>query len=316
MQRMPSLSIVVEWENAKNSDFGRGRAMLSALSDQLQGLQDELPAPPELILVFDEEDGSAVDLRDRLAGGILDRFPGTVRMASSRALDYYQQKNFGAQLAKHNAILLVDCDVIPCGGWLRHLLNCYVEEQADVVCGATHMEQKTLYEKAFALFWFFPLASEMHHRGKASYFFANNVLFRADLLKSTPFPECPLVRGKCVLLARTLVASSRSIYCEPNAKVIHPPPNGLAHFIKRALCSGQDSAVMSADRGLRAAFRRCRWQIKNAAKRIVHHRHEVELAPWGIPAAVGIAASYFGLEFIGETIGLINPHVIRKHLRV
>src|SRR4029450_6811764 len=109
MQRMPSLSIVVEWENAKNSDFGRGRAMLSALSDQLRGLQDELPTPPELILVFDEEDGSAVDLRDRLAG-MLARFPGTVRMANSRALDYYQQKNFGAQLAKHNAILLVDCD--------------------------------------------------------------------------------------------------------------------------------------------------------------------------------------------------------------
>jgi hypothetical protein len=274
------------------------------------------PAPPELILVFDEEDGSAVDLRDRLAD-VLAGFPGTVRMASSRALDYYQQKNFGAQLAKHNAILLADCDIIPCGGWLRHLLNCYVEEQADVVCGATHMEQRTVYEKAFALFWFFPLASEMHQRSKASYFFANNVLFRADLLKSTPFPESPLlVRGNAELLARRLVASSRSIYREPNAKVIHPTPDGLAHFIKRALCSGQDSAVMNADRGLRAAFQRCRWQIKKAAKRIIHHRHDVGLAPWGIPAAVGIAASYFSLELIGETISLINPHFIRKNLRV
>jgi glycosyl transferase family 2 len=75
-------------------------------------------------------------------------------MAPCRGLDYYQQKNFGAQQAKHEAILLVDCDIIPCNGWLRNLLECYVEEQADMMCGATHMEQRTLYEKAFALFWF------------------------------------------------------------------------------------------------------------------------------------------------------------------
>jgi hypothetical protein len=94
-----------------------------------------------------------------------------------------------------------------------------------------------------ALSWFFPLPSECISC-KASHFWANNVLFRANLLKRTPFPECLLVRGNADLLARTLIASGRSMYWEPNAKVIHPPPNGLAHFIKDALCKGQDDAAM------------------------------------------------------------------------
>jgi glycosyltransferase involved in cell wall biosynthesis len=310
LQNMPSLSIVVEWEQTNNSDFHRGLKMLSSIADQLRNLPNPLPTAPELILVRDEDDGNP-SLANALAG-----FPGSVSVVPCENLDYYEQKNLGAQQAKHEAILLVDCDIIPCSGWLQNLLDCYVEERADVVCGATHMESRSIYEKAFAAFWFFPLASEMPPRGTTSLFFANNVLFRAEILKSTPFPNAPLVRGKCLLLAEKLLQDRRSIYLEPSAKVIHPPPNGIAHFVKRALCSGQDNFVMETDRGLLGGFRRFCWQTMVAAKRIVSHRHEVGLGPLGVVGAAGIAASYFTLEFVGEAISVVSPHFIRKKFRV
>ena len=183
-------------------------------------------------------------------------------------------------------------------------------------CGATDMETRSLCEKAFAAFWFFPLASEMPPRSTTSHFFANNVLFRAEVLKNTPFPDVPLVRGKCTLLAEKLLKDHRSIYLAPSSKVIHPPPKGIAHFMKRALCSGQDNVVMETDRGLRDAFRRFRWQIKGAAKRIISHRHEVDLGPFGVVGAAGIAASYITLQLVGEAISLISPQSIRENFRV
>jgi Glycosyl transferase family 2 len=315
LQDLTSLSIVVEWENAKNSDFQRGRAMLSVLIDQLQSLSRARAAAFELILVYDGDEASVETIIASLQD-ITTRFPGTVTMAPCHGLDYYQQKNFGAQRAKYESILFVDCDIVPCPGWLQNLLDCYVEEGADVVGGATHMETRSLYEKAFAVFWFFPLASEVHQRGPASYFYANNVIFRADVFKNMPYPDSNLVRGQCVLLARKLLAHHHSIYSEPSAKVLHPPPNGLRHYIKRALCAGQDRVAGEAPLGLSGAFRQCYWEIRKAVKRIVAHRREVELSPLGVVGAMGIGASYFGLEFVGQVISFMNPNLLREKFRV
>jgi hypothetical protein len=324
LRDMPSLSIVVEWENAKNSDFQRGRAMLRSLIDQLRGLSSELPAAPELILVYDADEGAPEGIMAGL-GDVTAGFPGPVTMAPCHRLDYYEQKNFGAQRAKHEAILFLDCDVVPCRGWLQNLLDCYVQEGADVVGGATHMEKRSTYEKAFAAFWFFPLAGEAQKRRASSHFFANNVLFRAEIFKSRPFPKSSLVRGQCTLLAEKLLADHHSIYLEPSARVIHPPPNGLAHFVKRALCAGHDKVALKLEHRYRtgtvfrllagAIVRFCR-EVKAAAKSVILHRREVELGSLQIAGAMGIAVSYVCLELVGETISLINPHFIRKHFRV
>jgi glycosyltransferase involved in cell wall biosynthesis len=315
MQKIPSLSIIIEWENAKNADARRGRAMLAALTAQLLALAQEQPVIVELILIHDAAETDPAVMEADLKP-IVASFPGSVMFAPCHDLDYYEQKNFGAGLARHDAILLLDCDVVPTPNWLRNLLDCYVAEGADLVCGATHMEQRTLYEKAFALFWFFPLASEVTQRRQTNRFFANNVVIRAEMLKSRPFPTSRLVRGKCRLLAETLIADQRVLMLEPTAKVIHPPPNGLRHFIKRALCSGHDDAMNNGYDGLRPAFWRYRSQLKHAARRILDHRREVDLGRLGAVSAIAVAAAYYGLIFTGEAISQINPHIIRNRLRV
>lgn len=315
MEKHPSLSIIVEWENAKSADVNRGLAMLEVLVSQLKELSTDLPAPSEMILVHDAEDDGSRDIAKIVAPLVAD-FPGTVKFAPCHGLDYYEQKNFGARQATNDAILLIDCDIVPCPSWLRNLLDCFAAEKADVVCGATHLEQTSLYQKAFALFWFFPLPSENPHRRRTNRFFANNVLFRADLLKQMPFPTCDLVRGKCVLLADLLLAQNRLLMLEPAAKVIHPPPNGLAHFIKRALCAGQDNALLNNYDGPRTALRRYRQRMEKAIRRIRTHRREVNLSFLGMAGAIFIAVAYFGFVFTGEVISLYNRTIIREHLRV
>jgi glycosyltransferase involved in cell wall biosynthesis len=314
MQKIPSLSIVVEWENAKNADARRGRAMLSALTDQLLTLSTEQPVTAELILVHDAEETDSAEIAADLTP-VVAAFPGPVTFAPCRDLDYYEQKNFGARQARNEAILLIDCDVIPTPGYLRNLLDCYIAEHADVVCGATLMEQRTLYEKAFAL-WFFPLASEIAAQRRISRFYANNVLFRGAVLRAKPFPAGDLVRGRCRLLADRLVADQHVLMREPTAKVMHPAPNGLTHFVKRALCHGHDDALKNYYDGFRHAAWRYRGQMKWVTNRIIARRGEVGLGRLGAAGAICIAMAYFGLIFAGEAISLVNPHLIRDRLRV
>ena len=105
--------------------------MLSSIADQLQNLSNHLPTALELILVHDEDRGNSEESIASVAIALVG-FPGSVSTVPCKKLDYYEQKTLGAQRAKHEAILLVDCDIIPCSGWLQNLVACYVEERADV----------------------------------------------------------------------------------------------------------------------------------------------------------------------------------------
>ncbi|MDP9127187.1 MAG: glycosyltransferase family 2 protein [Pseudomonadota bacterium] len=315
LMSMPSLSIVMEWENAKNSDVQRGFATLSALAQQVRALRNASSVPPELLLIHDEAAVSGQSMRERLESAAAG-FPGAVRIFSTRGLDYYQQKNFGAQKAVNDVVLFVDCDVVLTADWLERLLKCYVEEGADVVCGATHMEQRSVYEKSFAAFWFFPLASELGGRQRTSAFFANNVLFRSAVIKSLPFPDAPLVRGKCVLLSDQLRQRQYSMFIEPAASVLHPPPDGFLHFVKRALCAGHDNLAMTDHRGLRHSFWRFRAQLRAAISRIRLHRKEVGLSRGASVLAYATAGAYIGLAFLGEAISLYRSDWIYKYFRV
>lgn len=311
----PSISVVVEWENAKNSELGRARAMLGALAEQVRALSNRFAGPAELILVHDAEEASAAEILAEVRATVGD-FPGRVEVLPCHDLDYYQQKNLGAATARNQAILFLDSDIVPEDGWLETLLTCLVEEDADVACGATHLDMGTTFERAFAAFWFFPLPSEVQGRRRSDHFFANNVVFRAETLKAFPFPDVPLVRGKCLVLARTLLSHGKTIFIEPAARVAHPPPNGAWHFVKRALCSGHDNVFLREDKGPGGALRRLKGQLKGAASRIFKHRTEVELSVPGAILSLTIAAGYYVLEFLGDLVTLAWPGLIRENLRV
>jgi glycosyltransferase involved in cell wall biosynthesis len=314
----PKLSVVIEWENTRNSNKSRGQEMLRRLFRQLTAVQERFPSPPEVILVHDAKDGRAAGLLADIAAG-QSKFCGSLRTFPCAGLDYYDQKNLGALEARGDAILFVDSDVIPEEGWVEALLQCYSEEEADVVAGTTYIHGSSLYERAFSLFWFFPMEADCRglSRTRAESFFANNVLFRAATFRALTFPDAPLVRGRCWMLADKMSKSGQLIINEPRARTQHPAPNGLKHFVCRALCEGQDNAQSLGRKGrLITAFNRFVGHVIRSCKKIAVRYPEVRISRSGVLAAMFIAVAYYGVALCGELITAVYPQFVRRNLRV
>ena len=314
----PALSVVIEWENVKNSESNRATLMLRTLVHQLDAERARFGGSPELIFVHDAEETTATEILKSVEPEISE-FSGTVKTVPVEKLDYYQQKTLGASQSSGDAILFVDSDVIPAPNWLSNLLECYFAENADVVCGTTCITTNSLYSKAFALFWFFPLASDGGARRRTNHFFANNVLFRASVFRAHPFPDSDLVRGTCINLARILGEHQKSIFIEPKAFVDHPPPNGAKHFINRALCQGHDNVLMDERSSLFRAVKRSAGRFVNSSRRIFTRHSEVGMSVVSAPAALCIATAYNVIELAGEVFTLASGperHLIRENCRV
>ena len=131
---------------------------------------------------------------------------------------------------------------MPEPGWLAALIEPFRDPKIEVAGGNTYIDPANLYSKAFALFWFFPLRSSGGGLTPSDRFFANNVVFRRDLFLAYRFPDLPLLRGQCWALAEALQRDGHRIYIQNEARVSHPPPNGLQHYARRALCEGHDNA--------------------------------------------------------------------------
>lgn len=322
---LPSVSVVIEWENARLSELGRARRMLAALAEQLAALEERMNAPPELIVLHDQD---AVDPA-LIIGCVEEAFGDPPRIAlrtvPTDGAGYYAQKNRGAEMASRELVLFLDSDVVPEPGWLAALLEGFSDPRVGVACGNTYVEPEGFAAKAFALFWFFPLRSAVPADAapvESEHFFANNVAFRRELFLSYRFPDLPMLRGQCVALARRLRQDGHSILIDRRARVSHPPPNGFSHFVRRALCEGHDAVQQDRLRGggryghgLGTPYRFARsvWQ---AGRRILGHRREVGLGPVGAAAAFGMAVGYYGLCVVGEVLGRVSPETVRRRLAV
>jgi hypothetical protein len=311
-----TFSVIIEWENAKLSEFGRARRMLEALAAQTRELERELWRPRDLVILYDP---AAVDRRslEAVAGeamGVLPRLQ--IKLVAAGGLRYYELKNFGATQTDAELIVFLDSDVIPEAGWLRRLLEPLTEDGVDVVAGDSHVSLDTLYSKAFALFWVFPLRAVSDELRPAEAFFANNVAFRKPVFDANPFPQHRKFRGQCTDLAAALKAKGFGIYVHDGARVDHPPPNGLRHFLSRALCAGHDQVCVASSPSLRKAWRRYTRNMRHANQRIARHGTEVALGVVARLAAHAIAFAYYSVFFAGECVTLVAPSVVPRYFPV
>jgi hypothetical protein len=322
---LPSVSVVIEWENARLSELGRTREMLKALATQLGEIGDRMNEPPELIVLHD---GEAVDAS--LVRGFVEEAFGTppsisLRTETTEGDGYYAQKNRGAELASRELLLFLDSDVVPEPGWLSTLLGNFADPKVGVACGNTYMDAEDFASRAFALFWFFPLRSAATPDAtpvESEYFFANNVVFRRELFLKYRFPQLPMMRGQCVQLAKRLREDGHRIMIDRRAQVSHPPPNGVSHFVRRALVEGHDAVVQDRLRGggrfgygLGTPWRFAS-SVARAAKRIGTHRKQVGLGAAGAAGAMGLAVGYYALCAVGEVMGRVSPETVRRRLAV
>lgn len=321
--RLPSTSLVVEWENARLSDRDRSRRMLAALGRQLSALDGQPDEPIELIVLHDEGVVARPALEKFVLDALGDAQSVTLRTIATRDAGYYDQKNIGARAARGDLVVFLDSDVIPEDRWLDNLLGNFADPAVDVVCGSTYIEATSLYAKAFAMFWFFPTRTDdgpqrPQRPDTTDSFYANNLAFRRTLFLRYEFPDLPLVRGQCAALAESLHRDGHHILLDPRACVSHPPPNGPVHFVRRAICEGHDWAQTARLRGADGFGMPGRFvgAVQRATRRILGHRRDMGLGWFGTAAALGIAYGYYTLCALGECLAKVAPGTVRRYFAV
>lgn len=321
--RLPTFSLVIEWENVKLSDVDRARRMLRALEGQLRGLRSLFLETPEIWFLHDRHEIDAKGLQEMVGEAFPDPTLAVIHFEPTLDADYYEQKNVGAALAKGDVVVFLDSDVIPQDGWLAGLLDALADPAVEVVGGNTSIELDSFVSRAFALFWFFPLRTGKSGLRPSNHFFANNVAFRRELIRSMPFPRLPVLRGSCTILAQQLLAEGHAIRMNESCRVTHPPPNGYAHVFRRAMAQGHDDLLLGNLREphryqtrLANALWRFRKRVKRAAKRIRKEYREVGLSPLGALGAGLIAANYFAFYLVGLVVSLVSPDFVPRRFPV
>lgn len=318
MRRYPSISAIVEWENARLAGAARARRTLSELVAQIGELSAEVEGKPELIIVYER---GAVD-RAAVAAAVQAVITGEpafdVRFHATKGANYYQQKNAGAALAVNDYLLFLDSDVVPEPGWLRALLDSLRQPGVQVAGGNTYVDPASFAGRAFGLFWFFPLRAPSAGVRPSPYFFANNLLVRRDLFLALRFPDLPLYRGQCSALGRTLRSRGIQLFMQTDARVAHPPPWGPRLFIRRAFREGYDLHMRArlARQPRRDGFRDLLDQLATMRRRVGEGRGQLDMGPAEAGAAAMLGTVYLLLRFLGQRFTAAAPDRARRMLGI
>lgn len=300
----PDVTVIVEWDNPALAGAERARQALAGLAREAAASSKRL----EILLCH----GDDAEPEWPPAGTGLPVECRTLHVPGGR---YYELKNRGAEAAAGGVIAFLDSDAVPEPGWLSALLQPFSDPAVQVVAGHTHLETDTLWSKAFALWWFFPLRGGPQPLTPVAHFFANNVAMRRETALAHPFPVREgTSRGACVELAATLGLAGITIWKTTEAHATHPAPRGWRHFVLRALAQGRDR--LARETGWRAtilgSLERLATFTGATLIRTVRGRRQVALPLARVPAAVALGWIYYALYFAGEAGTFARVPAIRR----
>ncbi len=314
---------MIEWENAKLSDFERARRMLETLGEQIRALRSRLPGPPEVVLLCDREEMDGKAVQEAVAETLGDPDLAVLKFVETDGADYFQQKNIGVRHAESEVVILLDSDVVPQRGWLEALVGAMADPERDVVAGQTAMSLESFSGRAFALFWIFPPERGGDAIRSTDHFHANNVAFRRAQFLADPFPDLDAARGQSTLLGQHLAAAGRRMFLHEGARVVHAPPNGFLHLARRAMNQGRDDYLIANERDphhyrsrLANTLWRFRKRVLRAGKRIVKKPRTVGFGALGALGAAGLAFSYYAFYAIGLAITLVDRDWVGRRLPI
>jgi hypothetical protein len=298
----PRASVVVEWDNVRLAGASRTREMLARLIEELAG---QGSASLEVLLVHDGRPGDVADAARMLAPtGV------AVRVVPAPGSGYYELKNAGAQAARGELVVFLDCDVVPDAGWLAEILAPFDDPAVAAVAGATRLvEPAGLWAKLVAPTYVFPLTAPPGPVRRVDGFFANNIAFRRDVALTFPFPRIAgTSRISCVALARQLADAGAVLVQAPAARVTHPPSPGLARTVRRALVHGRDTVVLAqAGLGTPATARAWARRLPPLMRAVVRARRTVGMRPAVLPLALAVALAYYACVAAGGALARIAP---------
>ena len=321
---LPSISVVIEWENVKLSEQDRAFAMLRTLSDQVGALQSRFSESPELIVMYDKAGIDRREIEAALEREIAPASGLTIRLEAVEGLEYYGQKNRGASIASRELVVFLDSDVIPEPDWLIGLLEAAIANKGSVICGSTYLDPETFIGRCFAVFWFFPVRQEATEVVPVAGFLANNLLIAKSLFPQYEFPGLDTMRGQCQGLANKLSQGGVPMLKAQGARACHPAPNGFTHFIRRSLSEGHDAYMLDAELASRTkarfpvlrSLKRMARHYYRSAKRVLTRYRAVKMPIYEVPFAFMVALVYYTLYALGEVIASVNKSVIPERFGI
>ena len=328
----PQISIIIEWENVKLSEMDRCRAMLREIAKQIPEHFDKQAeinssdekSVAEILILYDAGAFDGNFIHDIVTTEI----PKTTRHCQWRIISagsegYYGLKNIGSRQAKGDVLVFLDSDLIPEPKWLENMLSPMQNSEVKVVAGHAYVTPDDMMSRTFALTWFFPLRALEAKISPAKGFFANSVAFQRDVFLANPYEVIPgASRGACRLLAKKLAAQGIHILSNTGAQASHPPPNGLKHFLMRAVVQGRDDLLMNqteqrAGKGtiFHSIARIGKWQLK-ALRRILFQHGTVGMPFYQVPFAMLIASVYGTLFLAGDIATRLFPTQMKASLHI
>jgi hypothetical protein len=318
------VAIIVEWDNARLSELDRAREMLRRLGEQAGEVARTTNATFDLMLLFDPEEVPQ-EIPIQILAECIDetKWPGKISLTEVHGLPYYDQKNFGVKQTDADVILFVDSDVVPEEGWLGYLMEAMKDPSVQVVSGETYLSTDSFVDRVYAGFWLFDPKKPARGLYEAGGFYANNLAFRAQLIRDNPFPTLPTYRGQCTALAKALKSQGVKLMRDGRAQVSHPPPQGFSHFVNRAVCAGHDIMLQNQSKAhawLRAnpvtAVGRFFRDTAKAPRRIFRRRQGAGLGPAEMVSAFGMAVAYNAARLFGELAAFVSPAFVRRHFEI
>ena len=307
-QKLPSFTVLIEWENAIDvEDEWTARAMV-AFQTELERCRDLLSERPKVMYLYNAnavEADTILAVIDRVApklGELVD-----LELVPTPGLTYYQLKNFGAQRAQTDIVVMLDSDAGPQPGWLPGLLKPFADKEIKAVGGFTVLGYEDLLSRTMALIWIFNLASEREITAQRKKIHANNCAMRTEFFRSNPFPELPAFKKQCGIWLRDIDRRGVRWTRTADAMTVHAPHPGFKFLAWRAWTAGLDRDFQAFYSGTRSrigrlgyAFRMWGKKTWRATRRIISKHTEVDLPAWQVPAALLIAYAFYTVWLGGE----------------
>lgn len=313
-ERLPPITVLIEWENAEDVDDFWVKRALVAFQDELERHHNKFDVKPTVLYLFDRTTVKENEIRDYLSTNAPKLASlSNLRLEPTDGLTYYKLKNHGVQLAQTDIVVMLDSDAAPQPGWLPNILAPLKDPEVMAVGGFTTLGHNNLVSRMMALAWIFNLPSERDETEQRRKIHANNCAFRTEFFRANPWPDLPTFKKQCGFWIRDIEARRIKWVRTADAMTIHAPQPGIPFLIWRAWTAGLDrdfqgAQTISHDRWKRVQFAGHFFtkKTKRARRRIFAKRKEVNLPLWQAPIAVMLAYGYYFILFVTQLFSALT----------